>query len=473
MSYLRDTALGTMRLLLALAWLLVASGATAGHWWLQRTPDPDPVTEDTLGTSASSDELKAGAGSQLHFSSLSAWAFDPALAPTQQIEAPPALAALSGHEVQVMGFMYPLQQGAAIEHFMLMQSTQTCCYGPAPEYNRYVLVTMDGTAVPYDPQQPVIIHGRFHIDPQPDDGYIYRLEGARFETVLQDDSNEGERDPSQTEVPLIDLAILTGLKEGASIPPAIAALHDTEASVRGFNMLSASQKRRVVIGRDWFDGCCQGTPPSIDNSVVVRLGRGQAPPQPWEGRCAYTGKISVPGIASGTLTGPITLNAAVRGWTSDPNQTPQAKRRRLLLWTDIAVALLGFAWLAVPELRVNHLRRCVVRGHQYAQERALAGLMRRCRTGMRERRVLQLLAGLGERLVDDEQGTVLALRFRQEAQFLFSDTPHDLARHGLKQFFGTGVCGLVCQFNNGRLIRKDHWGLSLSPSLQGPATSDY
>jgi hypothetical protein len=108
----------------------------------------------------------------LLFSTLKKWHYEwerPVPAPEEIIDE-------NNRLVQITGFMYPLESGSKIKNFCLLRSTQTCCYGPKPQYNQYVLVEMD-KAVPFVRLEPVRISGTFYVEPKPEDGYIYRMEG--------------------------------------------------------------------------------------------------------------------------------------------------------------------------------------------------------------------------------------------------------------------------------------------------------
>ena len=114
----------------------------------------------------------AAAGRSLTFAALEQWRFDP----ERPDGAPETVGRHDGRERELSGFMFPLESGAAIRNFCLLKTTQTCCYGPMPQFNQYVLVEMD-RPVALSASRPVTVTGRFHVDPQPDEGYIYRMEG--------------------------------------------------------------------------------------------------------------------------------------------------------------------------------------------------------------------------------------------------------------------------------------------------------
>jgi hypothetical protein len=118
--------------------------------------------------------------STLLYSTLKKWRFDrerPTPAPQEVLEN-------DKEPVKITGFMYPLQSGAQISSFCLLRNTQTCCYGPKPQYNQFVLVEME-RPVPFERLKPVEVAGTFFVEPRPEDGYIYRMEGKSLKAAVK------------------------------------------------------------------------------------------------------------------------------------------------------------------------------------------------------------------------------------------------------------------------------------------------
>jgi len=108
----------------------------------------------------------------LLFSTLKKWKYDkdnPKPPPDRVME-------YTNRFVRIAGFMYPLEAGRKVRSFCLLRNTQTCCYGPKPQYNQYILVEMD-EPVPFERLRPVMVEGEFFVEPQPEEGYIYRMAG--------------------------------------------------------------------------------------------------------------------------------------------------------------------------------------------------------------------------------------------------------------------------------------------------------
>ena len=119
----------------------------------------------------------------LTFSRLMAWEYDA----DNHTPPPERVEKLDGRKVKLTGFMYPLQQGDSIQYFCLLRTTQTCCYGPRPQFNQYVFVEMDAPTS-FFRLDPVSCVGKFRVEPAPDEGYIYRIEGQKCESLSGKDN---------------------------------------------------------------------------------------------------------------------------------------------------------------------------------------------------------------------------------------------------------------------------------------------
>ena len=142
-----------------------------------------PSGHSTIGIVESSIEKDTEKTLTLTFARLMTWQYD------ADNDAPPPekVAKLDGRKVGLTGFMYPLQQGESIQYFCLLRTTQTCCYGPRPQFNQYVFIEMDAPT-PFYRLDPVSCVGKFRVEPAPDEGYIYRLEGEKCESIAGKDN---------------------------------------------------------------------------------------------------------------------------------------------------------------------------------------------------------------------------------------------------------------------------------------------
>lgn len=136
-----------------------------------------PPGHQTIGIDESS--IAKAKEYTLTFGYLMTWPYDP----QNNQDPPPHIKKIDGQIVKITGFMFPLQEGKTIKNFCLLRTTQTCCYGPRPEYNQYVFVEMSKPTTFYR-LDPVSCLGKFRVEPNPDEGYIYRLEGEACAQAL-------------------------------------------------------------------------------------------------------------------------------------------------------------------------------------------------------------------------------------------------------------------------------------------------
>lgn len=242
------------------------------------------------------DENALGSGSGehfLHFATLGEWNFTVDSKPP----CPKPIQSLNGRKFECVGFMYPLQTGEKIKDFCLLRSTQTCCYGPRPQFNQYILVEMK-EPVKFERLTPVMINGKFFVEPRPDDGYIYRMEGQSLSAVGDDVPDvDPVKSAKQAKLPLFDYAPLMAMAKkpkSDGIAKSLLAISDKQVVVAGYCVSrSASQPPRLIVEKTWWDGVGQGTPPTIYNAIAVfPKDAGQVPPL-WKPFQVFTGKLQV------------------------------------------------------------------------------------------------------------------------------------------------------------------------------------
>lgn len=243
------------------------------------------IDENTLKSSAHRNFL--------HFTTLGGWNYNI----DAKTPCPQAIQELSGHDFDCVGFMYPLQTGDKIKDFCLLRSTQTCCYGPRPQFNQYILVEMK-EPVKFQRMSPVMISGKFFVEPRPDDGYIYRMEGDKLTNIGEDTPDiDPIRASNKAKLPLFDYAPLMSMskqtKKGA-IPHEISSLDRKQIVVAGYCVnRDSSTPPRIIVAKSWWDGVSSGTPPTIHNAIAVfPANKSQVPPL-WKPYQVFTGTLSV------------------------------------------------------------------------------------------------------------------------------------------------------------------------------------
>lgn len=276
-------------------------------------------TEDTLiGHSSigiAEDELPDTAGkSFLRFSTLGDWFFDkktPSACPDE-------IKSLSGKNSTIVGFMYPLESGDKLKSFCLLRSTQTCCYGPKPEYNQYVLVEMP-EPVKFERLMPVIVEGKFIVDPKPDEGYIYRMEGTSVHPAAEEDPEiDGKQAAQKAHLPLFDFSFLESMKSSEKPNPFPSQLPFVDGDiivVEGFFLNETKDNPpRLMVGKYWWDGVAKGMPPTLFNAVMVTPRDRQEIPSRWKQKVVLTGVLHLTKDRSEWKTkGIVSIQDAVKG----------------------------------------------------------------------------------------------------------------------------------------------------------------
>ena len=229
----------------------------------------------------------------LHFSTLGQWSYSI----DSRTACPKPIQKLSGRKYDCVGFMYPLQTGEKIKDFCLLRSTQTCCYGPRPQFNQYILVEMKEPVV-FQRLNPVMVSGKFFVEPSPDDGYIYRMEGDSLSKVGEDTPDvDPVRSAKQAKLPLFDFNKLAQMKKQAAsgkMSNDIRSLSGKKVVVAGYCVSrSTSQPPRLIVAKTWWDGVAQGTPPTIYTAIPVFPANAQQVPPLWKPNQTFTGTLEV------------------------------------------------------------------------------------------------------------------------------------------------------------------------------------
>ncbi len=236
--------------------------------------------------------LKDDKSSFLRFALLGEWGYDsktPTVCPAQ-------VQKLSGKGASCIGFMYPLEPGTMIKSFCLLRTTQTCCYGPRPQYNQYLLVEMK-QPVKFERMKPVIVQGTFFVDPQPSQGYVYRMEGNSIVPVSDEGPDANPADESKKRgLPLFDFTCLSGIEGSKTreIPSELLLQDSKTVIVAGYfsNRMDGANPQ-VLVGSKYWDGASKGALPNVYNTVITHFkDAGQMPPL-WKEKGIVKGILKV------------------------------------------------------------------------------------------------------------------------------------------------------------------------------------
>ncbi len=118
-----------------------------------------------------------GPALKVKFDVLGGWKFVEGKTPI-----PDKVRKLDGQQIEVTGFMMPINETKSITRFIVVQSLWGCCFGQVPAVNHVIVVNMaSGKSVEFYPD-PVRVTGRFSVGETREEGYlvsIYHLEAVR------------------------------------------------------------------------------------------------------------------------------------------------------------------------------------------------------------------------------------------------------------------------------------------------------
>lgn len=284
-------------------------------------------------------------GQFLRFSTLGQWEFDP----KTPSPCPEGIRRLSGREALCLGFMYPLEPGGRLKTFCLLRTTQTCCYGPRPQWSQYLLVEMKDP-VKFERLAPVTVRGVFYADPQPAQGFIYRLEGKDVHAVSDDTPDvDPVEATSKAKLPLVDFAVLEAAENSKAIPPQLQALNGKGAVVAGYFMnRSETGAPRLLVGKYWWDGVSRGKPPGICNAILVRPRDAAQLPPAWKDKGLFTGTLRIePDADKWAQNGIACLQDAVLGVPGVAGSALAIDRGPILVIWEEALILAIFLYFSV------------------------------------------------------------------------------------------------------------------------------
>ncbi|MCX5685356.1 MAG: DUF3299 domain-containing protein [Planctomycetota bacterium] len=315
--------------------------------------------------------------SVLRFSTLAAWDYDASKNPP----CPSEIAALAGANVTMVGFMYPLEAGSQVKTFCLLRSTQTCCYGPRPQYSQYLLVEMR-EAVRFERLAPVIVEGKFLAEAHPADGYIYHLDGT---SVRAADGEQTEIDAVAAAraagLKLLDFAWLESLRpesdgSQAAPSPRLAELDGCQVVIEGFCVgQTKGNPPGVFVGKEWWDGVAKGTPPDLFNAIKVFLAGDNEFPSRWQDRAVFTGTLRLTADSKDwPARGVVSIEGAVKGVPGQGPKPTASGQAGPYLPLPIEIILLGGCVAMLPPMHASRSRSCPCRvGPAAAPARARRG----------------------------------------------------------------------------------------------------
>lgn len=91
---------------------------------------------------------------------------------------PPQVKALAGREMDVTGFMLPLDPSPMFSHFLLTRNTPVCPFCPPGQPNEVIEVNL--AQYVRATSEPVTVHGRFVLQDNGQQGLFFQLDRAEI-----------------------------------------------------------------------------------------------------------------------------------------------------------------------------------------------------------------------------------------------------------------------------------------------------
>lgn len=101
-------------------------------------------------------------------------------------EIPAAIRALDGQRVTLTGFLLPFQgENGLTTQGVLLRSQLTCCYGVAPAFTEFVLITAGGDGFRTVMDVPITLVGTLKVGEKYEDGFLVGIYHLETEGVVE------------------------------------------------------------------------------------------------------------------------------------------------------------------------------------------------------------------------------------------------------------------------------------------------
>ena len=103
--------------------------------------------------------VKPGEPVRLTFTDITQWDLDP-----KDVQVPQSILALSGKDIDIVGYMIPYGDPDSVEEFLLVRDLGSCCFGAAPLPHHLIECRMTGAKRTAYIPGPVRARGKFRVE---------------------------------------------------------------------------------------------------------------------------------------------------------------------------------------------------------------------------------------------------------------------------------------------------------------------
>lgn len=276
---------------------------------------------------------------------------------------PPALQRLLGKWVVVEGYLAPVFFEDEVDGLVLSEDMRDPTIGLNDRPDPFASIRVEFRKPPDDLKtRYVTLSGRFSVK--------IVLRGAQVETLfLLSNAVEGrapappeaEEEPSEPgrlrfSTMLRARRYMVGREDEVTgierLPEEVERLAGRWVTVVGYLLVpgAVAEARAFTVGRDPWDGCCLGKPPTVFDSLSVNLRPGESVRPPFPPLITVSGRLRIePQTVDGVMVGLFHLDDARVG----AHEGPAAEERSHVLGILLLCAFLGLLAACIPFFRRN------------------------------------------------------------------------------------------------------------------------
>jgi len=276
----------------------------------------------------------------------------PGFAGTHFKSFPPLLQKLLGRWVTVEGYIAPVFVDGEIEALVLSRDIRDPAIGLNPKPDPFSSTRVDFRKQPDEiNSRYLVVSGRFSVKVELRDGEPETLfllsEAVEGRAPPPAESEEPAGEPGRLRFSTLLRARrhLVGseeeVKDLPSLPEEVESLDGRWVTLAGYLLVPGAvpDAREFVVARDPWDGCCMGKPPTIFDSVLVRLDEGDSIRPPYPPLVTVSGRLRVaPKKAQGLVASLYHLEEARLGSHAEGGREESYLFRVLLIPATLLLA---------------------------------------------------------------------------------------------------------------------------------------
>lgn len=149
---------------------VILSIQSSGSTLSPKPKSDEPPLQTKTAVLPASPVKDANSPIKVHFDVLGGWKYIEG-----KTSIPKPVQDLDGKQIEVSGFMMPINETQNITSFILIQSLWGCCFGQTPDANHMIVVHLtSGKTTEFSPD-PIKVIGRFSVGETREEGYLISI----------------------------------------------------------------------------------------------------------------------------------------------------------------------------------------------------------------------------------------------------------------------------------------------------------